>query len=132
MKKFLTYMPMKPLPKLTPTTTPLAKVPGVEHHTAAHTPLPWKRHDMEHDAIVGSDRKAIALVMGRSRSPREDAANLDFIVEAVNSYDAHLACVKALKGLLEECEKIDFSNSIEKPDATPWQQKAREALAKLK
>lgn len=46
------------------------------------TPGPWRRHDMEHDAIVGPDRKAIALVMGRSRTEEEDAANLAFIVRA--------------------------------------------------
>ena len=53
---------------------------------------------MEHDSIVGADRKAIALVMGRSRTVKEDAANLAFICRAVNN---HYSLLEACKTLLE-------------------------------
>ena len=74
-----------------------------------HTPTPWRKHDMEADSIVGPDRKAIALVMGRSRTDQEDDANLDFILTAVNS---HQALVDALEGL-----KKDVSRSKPAMDA---------------
>lgn len=60
--------------------------------STAHTAGPWRQHDMEHDSIVASgDRKAVALVMGRSRSPEEDTANLEFILLACNSHDSLIA-----------------------------------------
>ena len=91
-----------------------------------HTPTPWRKHDMEADSIVGPDRKAIALVMGRSRTDQEDDANLDFILTAVNS---HQALVDALERAIQyvpanavsmkeaasrpiaECRTLDFCRS---------------------
>ncbi len=65
-----------------------------------HTPTPWRPHDMEADAIVGPDRKAIALVMGRSRTAEEDAANLAFICTAVNSHAQLVEALRAVDSLL--------------------------------
>ena len=77
---------------------------------AKHTPTPWRKHDMEADAIVGPDRKAIALVMGRSRTTEEDDANMEFILTAVNQHAALQASneemAKHLKRVTEELAEL--------------------------
>lgn len=66
------------------------------------TPLPWRQHDMEADAIVGSDRKAIAIVLGKSRTKEQDAAHLKYLVHTANT----------LPKLLEALTRISNGNDV--------------------
>ena len=68
----------------------------------AHTPGPWRQHQTEADAIVGPDRKPIAMVSALGKRPdEEDDANLAHIIRAVNAHDALVAALKMAKQLLD-------------------------------
>ncbi len=69
----------------------------------AHTPGPWRGHDMEGDTIVAAHTgNAIAVVFGRSLSEAENAANFRLIRSApdllaaledmANDFEAHIGC----------------------------------------
>ncbi len=78
-----------------------------------HTKTPWREHDMEADAIVGPDRKAIALVMGRSRTEAEDAANMAFILTAVNQHARLLASNAEMRRLLRQVVRGNVEDVLE-------------------
>ena len=91
----------------------------------AHTPVPWRRHSHEEDAIVAcGDGKPIALVYApnRQRTDAECAANLTFIVQAVNAHH----------GLVAACTlAVELLDSDHKNSKSPIVVAARAALAKL-
>ena len=95
-----------------------------------HSPLPWKVHKYP-GHVVTEEGRVVAGCMGYQTNVVQGAdetniANAEFIVRAVNNYEA---LVEALEALLEAAIQNDAAFEAEYPATTAYTRKAL-ALAK--